>query len=181
MASGDYSETTSYLSQQTDLSPLARMAVSQAGGFGVDAIFGTIAGVSSSQVIGDAQVTRNISQYKGGPHGQTKLPYGDGLESHHLPADSINGIPRNKGPAIQMDPLDHRGTSSHGPGLESAQYRAEVQDLITQGRMRDAMAMEIRDVRRAAQSVSGDRTKYNPAVQQMLEYAKQQGYVPPKR
>jgi filamentous hemagglutinin len=76
-----------------------------------------------------------------------------------------------------MDPVDHRWTSSYGGGMEAIEYRAEVQDLIQQGKMRDAMAREIWDVRRAAAEGSGSATKYNEAVREMLDYAKGQGYL----
>ncbi len=38
--------------------------------------------------------------------------------------------------------------------------------------MRTAMATEIRDVRTAAQEISGDQTKYNGAMREMLSYMK---------
>jgi hypothetical protein len=77
-----------------------------------------------------------------------------------------------------MDPWDHRLTSSHGSnGLAGAEYRAEIKELIQQGRMRDAMAKEIRDVRTAAQEGSGDATKYSQGIQQMLNYAKSNGWL----
>jgi hypothetical protein len=75
-------------------------------------------------------------------------------------------------PAIQMDPIDHARTSSYFNRPGSRQYREAIQGLIEQDRMRDAMAKEIRDVRRAAGEGSGDPTKYNRAMQEMLEYAR---------
>jgi len=44
--------------------------------------------------------------------------------------------------------------------------------------VRKAMAIEIRDVRRAALEGSGDMRKYNNALKEMLEYAREVGYVP---
>ena len=41
-----------------------------------------------------------------------------------------------------------------------------------------AMAREILDVRRAAKEVSNDPTKYNEAIQEMLDYAKRSGQLP---
>ena len=118
--------------------------------------------------------------YRGGAHSETKLPVGDGLDSHHLPADAISPIPREKGPAIKMDPADHRETSSNGSGLDAIEYRAEVKELLDADRMRDAMAKEIRDVRRAADVVSGKPTKYNEGIQEMLEYSKKMGWLDKK-
>jgi filamentous hemagglutinin len=93
-----------------------------------------------------------------------------------------NADPRvtaNEGPAIQMDPADHAKTSSNGQnGRAGAIYRAETADMISQGEYRKAMAREIRDVRRAAQEASGDRTKYNEAINEMLDYAKESGQLP---
>jgi len=42
------------------------------------------------------------------------------------------------------------------------------------------MAREIKDVRNAAQEVSGDRAKYNEPMKEMLEYAKEEGILPDK-
>lgn len=129
--------------------------------------------------------TTGGSQYRGGRHSRTKKPAGDGLESHHMPADSTTSIPRERGPAIQMDPVDHKMTSSHsGQGPTSKQYRDNLKEMIDQGRNRNAMAMEIWDVKRAAREGSGDSTKYNDAIREMLNYAKDSGFlkkcIPPK-
>jgi len=106
------------------------------------------------------------------------LPVGDQLDSHHMPAKSVSGLGIEEGPAIKMDPRDHALTSSHGKRrIESAQYRAEIKEMVDQGDMRGAMATEIRDVRRAAAAGSGDRTKYNEAIREMLEYAKSKGWL----
>ncbi|HEX5220822.1 MAG TPA: hypothetical protein VFZ59_14735, partial [Verrucomicrobiae bacterium] len=60
-----------------------------------------------------------------------------------------------------MDPPDHALTSSNGQnGRAGAIYREQTAEMIEQGRYRDAMAREIRDVRNAAKEGSGDCTKY---------------------
>ncbi|CAG0936462.1 tRNA(Glu)-specific nuclease WapA [Thermoflexales bacterium] len=110
---------------------------------------------------------KNCSPYRGGPHNETTKPPNDKLESHHMPAKASSPIPEGKGPAIQMEPSEHRLTSSHGTrGASATAYRKQIKDLIDQGRWREAMALEIRDVRRAT------GTKYNQAMREMLEYAK---------
>ena len=114
---------------------------------------------------------------RGGRHGKTKLPWGDGLESHHLPPKSVNGLHPDAGPAIQMTRGDHLLTSSHGSRAGSAGYRSHIEDLLNQGRVREAMAIEIRDVRRAALEGSGDMRKYNNALKEMLENARSIGFV----
>jgi len=57
-------------------------------------------------------------------------------------------------------------------------YRTEIKGMIDSGDMRKAMATEIRDVRRAAQQVSGDKTKYNGAMREMMDYSRSSGYIP---
>lgn len=107
--------------------------------------------------------------FRGGSYGGTKAR---GIESHHAPADSVSPLPRSQGPAIQMTQIDHAETMSHGTnGIDGKNYRAKVQALINQGKWRDAMAMEIRDIRQLARE-SGDPKKYNQAVKEMLAYFK---------
>jgi len=52
--------------------------------------------------------------------------------------------------------------------------------MIANGNYRKAMAREVKDVRRAANEVSGDRTKYNRNLRQMLDYARESGQLPPR-
>lgn len=119
----------------------------------------------------------NNTPYTGGPHSQTKMPPGDRLDSHHMPAKAISGLGIDPGPAIKMEPADHAETSSNGQKAGSALYRDRLKTMIDDGRMRDAMATEVRDVRRAAQVVSSNIKKYNQAMQQMLDYAKGKGWL----
>jgi hypothetical protein len=115
--------------------------------------------------------------YRGGAHRDMRKPVGDGLDSNHMPADSISPIPREDGPAIQMDPLDHRETSSWGSSTEAIEYRNDLKAMIDDGKMRDAMATEIRDVRRVARDFAEQPRKYNEAMREMLDYAKKAGYL----
>ena len=103
-------------------------------------------------------------KYRGGRHGDTKGPKDDGLESHHMPADSVNGLPRDKGSAIQMDPEDHAKTASHGSqGLAGAKYRAEQKALIDKGRFGEAIQKDIDDVR------GKFGNKYDQAIKEMVK------------
>ena len=107
--------------------------------------------------------------FRGGSYGGTKQ---SGIESHHAPANSTSPLPKSQGPALQMEPGDHRMTSSHGhQGADGAAYRAELAQLIAEGRWRDAMAKEVRDIRAIARE-QGDPRKYNEAIKEMLEYFK---------
>ncbi len=121
--------------------------------------------------------------FRGGPHSQTSKPRNDGKDSHHMPAQDVSGLGEQNGPAIQMHPHDHKKTSSHGSNPGNTEYRELIGDMIDGGDMRGAMATEIRDVRRASLEGSGDRTKYNGAMREMMDYAKKEGHVPdnPKR
>jgi hypothetical protein len=104
--------------------------------------------------------------YRGGAHGETKLPKGDGLDSHHAPADSASPLKRDHGPAMQMEIPDHKMTSSHGSSSEAIDYREEIADLLKNGQWRKALAKEIQDIR------SSSGTKYNEAIKEMLLYFK---------
>ncbi len=66
-----------------------------------------------------------------------------------------------------MDKADHALTSSYGSSNAAKAYRSENAGMSP----RDAMAHEIRDVRK----IGG--TKYNQATREMLDYAKQSGYL----
>lgn len=111
------------------------------------------------------------TKYRGGRFGD--LDTAPGRERHHMPNANSSPLPYKDGAAIQMDRLDHRDTSSVGKSKEAQRYRQEVKDLLDNDKWRDAMAKEIRDVRRAADNVSGDRTKYNEAIREMLRDAKE--------
>ena len=89
---------------------------------------------------------------------------GDTHEVHHMPADSTSPLERNDGPAIKMEKEDHRLTASCGNSKEAREYRAQQQELIEQGRFREALQMDIDDIR----DKFGD--KYDDAIAEMLEY-----------
>ncbi|WP_244940081.1 hypothetical protein [Herbaspirillum seropedicae] len=109
--------------------------------------------------------------YRGGAHGKTSKPRNDGKDSHHMPADDVSPLTSKEGPAIQMAPLDHKETSSYGYLKKAAIYLKTVGNLIKNKQWRDAMAIEIRDVREIAKKV-GDPRKYNEAMLEMLEFFK---------
>ena len=101
-------------------------------------------------------------RYRGGRHRDTKLPTGDDLDSHHLPAKSVNGLSEDDGPAIQMDKADHRETTSYGSKARSVEFRAEQAKLIKAGRFGEAIQMEIDDIRAKFGS------KYDEAIREMI-------------
>ena len=110
--------------------------------------------------------------YRGGAHSKTSKPANDGKDSHHMPADDISPLKRHDGPAIQMDPSDHKETQSNGQGGRAAKrYREMLEHLLKQGKWRTAMAKEILDIRRISRE-TGNSRKYNEAMLEMLEYFK---------
>lgn len=104
--------------------------------------------------------------YQGGLYKNLKDPATGlnvpGTEINHMPPNSINGLSRGDGPAIQMDKADHYQTASWGRSTAAIQYRAQQQALIDQGLYRDAIQMDIDDVQ------SNFGTKYDDAIDQML-------------
>ncbi len=91
-------------------------------------------------------------------------PIGDGLDSHHMPADSISTLPRAMGPAIQMDPRDHRRTNSYGGRPQTNGVLAGQQRLINSGNFVPAQAIDVAEV------LAKFPGKYDAAILQMEAY-----------
>lgn len=113
---------------------------------------------------------------RGGAYSKLEGKTAEGIscDRHHVIADSISPIPRNEGPCIQMTRGDHMKTSSYGNSSAARAYRKEVKDMIDNGNIRDAMAKEIWDVKKATGK------KYNSGLTEALDYAKSKGYIPRK-
>lgn len=110
------------------------------------------------------KVGRGPDVVTGGPHGKVKgIP---GNESHHMPADSVSPLAKDKGPAISMEKGEHRQTASWGNSREARAYRSQQAQLIQRGDFKGAQQMDINDVR----SKFGE--KYDNAINQMLDYSK---------
>ena len=87
----------------------------------------------------------------------------DGKHRHHMPAKSASPLPEADGPAIRMDPADHRGTASYGSGHRQDAYRARQRELIEEGQFDDAFLMDVEDI----QSKFGDR--YDEAILEAID------------
>jgi hypothetical protein len=107
----------------------------------------------------------DVPVFRGGRHGTTKGPKHDGLDSHHMPADSINGPPTDKGPAIQMLPEHHKMTASHGSGKSATLHRDQQAALIKQDQFGAAMQLDIDNTRELFDDM------YNDAIGEMLDSA----------
>lgn len=118
----------------------------------------------------------NETKPTGGTYGDLKDAWRGELEKepphevHHMPANNVNGLNVNDGPAIVMDKADHRQTASCGNSLEAREYRAKQEALIKEGKFEEAMQMDIDDIQKF-----GD--KYDDAIAQMKEKAKEKGLI----
>lgn len=108
-------------------------------------------------------------QHRGGAYDKTRGSKKDNTESHHMPAKKASPLREEDGPAIQMDQSDHWETSSNGSGVANKSYLNTIKKLVDDKKWREAMAAEIRDVRRVARE-AGDLRKYNEAIKEMLKY-----------
>lgn len=109
------------------------------------------------------------SKYKGGAHGCMKLPIGDGLDSHHMPADSKSPLNREVGPAIQMEPDDHALTASYKGRVNGPTYAVQ-RTLLSQGKAYAAFLVDVADAKRVA-AMAGDPGRYDGAIAQATTYA----------
>ena len=115
----------------------------------------------------DIKVEEKIDtpEKKGGSYKEVKEnSEGDTYEVHHMPADSASLLERNDGPAIKMEKEDHRQTASCGNSKEARDYRVQQQELIEQGKFREALQMDIDDIH------DKFRNKYDDAIAEMLGY-----------
>ncbi|MEB1611450.1 hemagglutinin repeat-containing protein [Xanthomonas campestris pv. campestris] len=159
-----------------------RPASSMMAGMGVDAMMAAIgattAGTGAKSILESSQgIGQKIDnagnlvkdEKLGGPHRKTSKPSGDGLDSHHCPAQSCyKGAPIGSGggPAIKMDPEDHELTASFGRSKSAQAYRDKQKELLDQGRLMDAVQMDVDDIR------AKFGKKYDGHIQQMIDYAK---------
>lgn len=88
-------------------------------------------------------------------------------EVHHVPADSISPLEHGEGPAIKMEKGDHQQTASYGSSREARDYRAAQQELINDGKFREAIQMDIDDIHGKFGS------KYDGSISQMMDYVGQ--------
>ena len=105
------------------------------------------------------------AEKQGGSYAEVKKhSNGETHEVHHMPADSASYLERNDGPAIKMEKADHRQTASCGSTKEAREYQATQKNLIEQGQFREALQMDMDDIR--------DKfgNKYDSAISEMLSY-----------
>ncbi|MGN9127820.1 hypothetical protein ACTM97_15745 [Oliverpabstia intestinalis] len=119
---------------------------------------------------GTEKATKELAEKTGGSYAEIKKNSDGSIhEIHHMPADSITKFDYADGPAIRMDKMDHRQTASWGSSKEARQYRDIQEKLVSEGKIRDAIQMDIDDI------VSKFGNKYDESIKQMLEYCTQRG------
>ena len=100
---------------------------------------------------------------EGGPYSKLQIKYH--WDRHHMPAKEGTPALKHDGPAIRMRTKDHVRTSSHGrQGPNARNYRAMHRDMIAQGKLREAQALDIREIR---QKFGG---RYDRGIAEMLRY-----------
>ena len=101
-----------------------------------------------------------------------------GGEIHHMPAKDVYAAswpgpgqpPFNDqtGPAIWLEEADHEKTKSYGSSKAAEAYRQEQAALVAQGKICEAIYMDINDIR----SIAG--AKYEEGIKEMLKYVETQ-------
>lgn len=100
----------------------------------------------------------NCTSYSGGTY--SSLDAAEGIERHHLIADSISPLSKGRGPAIQMDTPDHYMTGSWGNSASAQTYRAGQAAFANSDNLQGAFDMDVRNI----QGLFG--SKYDIAIQQ---------------
>ena len=88
----------------------------------------------------------------------------DQEEVHHMPAKKSSSLSEGDGPAIRMDKSDHRQTASCGRSKEAQAYRAKQENLIKSGKFREAVKMDVKDIR------AKFGNKYDKGIGEMWKY-----------
>ncbi|MFF8790330.1 putative T7SS-secreted protein [Streptomyces sp. NPDC015125] len=105
---------------------------------------------------------------RGGWYGALQ-PARTGNEINHIPAKSAYKhltdprLTEHMGPAIRMERPDHRDVSSTGSSREAKAWQAQQRSLIDQGRIDEAIKMDIDDIRSRFDS------KYDQHIQDMIQ------------
>jgi hypothetical protein len=98
----------------------------------------------------------------GGPYDEVRASNVGG-QVHHTPSAQVTPYKYTKGPSVWMETADHQLTKSWGSSATANAYRQKQADLIAQGKLRDAIQMDIDDIRGKFGS------KYDQHIKQMLE------------
>ena len=99
---------------------------------------------------------------KGGEYGKVRTG-NQGGQVHHTPAAKVTPYEYRKAPSVWMETADHQKTASWGRSKPAHAYRSKQDALINSGKLREAIQMDIDDIR------SRFGNKYDANIKQMLE------------
>jgi hypothetical protein len=90
-----------------------------------------------------------------------------GTQLNHIPPcqvmKKISGWDPKQGGAVQMDKIDHRKVHTTGGSGNTKDHRKHQQELIENGQMRDAIALDILDIR------ARFGNKYDEGINEMID------------
>ncbi|OOF49242.1 hypothetical protein BKK52_04180 [Rodentibacter trehalosifermentans] len=109
-------------------------------------------------------VSSEIATLFGGAIGKSVEKTADAAITKGLSKYKSNYSPEYRN--IKMDPADHKLTASYGRSKEAQIYRDKQKELLEQGKIDEAINMDIMDIRQKFGS------KYDSAIEEMLEYSK---------
>lgn len=121
----------------------------------------------------NAQAIQSVSnERQGGSYRDVKITSDSSkYEVHDIPSHASSGDKtRGRMPAIKMSIEDHKLTASYGPSNDARNYRIRETQLIQEGKMKEAIQMGIDDIHLKFGS------KYDDAIEQMIEYARTMGW-----
>ncbi len=110
----------------------------------------------------DVWVHNTYAPIRGGRYSDVRAS-NKGGNVNHMPARAVSPYTPHTGPAIWMSKADHRRTASWGSSLEAVAHRQKQAELIAMGKIRDAVNMDINDIRLKFGN------KYDRNIQQMLD------------
>ncbi|MCL1809039.1 MAG: DUF4280 domain-containing protein [Clostridiales bacterium] len=115
---------------------------------------------------GPLPIPNDKGESKGGSYKECKKSSdGSTEEVHHMPADSASKLKTGDGPAITMDKADHQKTASYDNKPGSKDYRDAQRKLIEQGKFKEAMQMDVKDI------LGKFPGKYDKHIEAALKYA----------
>jgi hypothetical protein len=114
------------------------------------------------------------SRYRGGAYGcvgqaENKTGGPGDIHAHHTPAKAYSPLPEPAGPAVQIDRRDHYDTASYGGKVHGPSYLPQ-RTALGRGQTMLAIGMDVADLKAIA-AKSGNPSKYDDAINQMMAYA----------
>lgn len=117
---------------------------------------------SSAGASGDSGGWGPQKAIRGGRYGDVRQA-NTGGQVHHTPASAVSPYTHHSGPSVWMKTAHHRKTASWGSSKPAEAYRQRQSKLIQQGKLREAIQMDINDIR------SKFGNMYDENIRQMLK------------